>query len=190
MTTYENFRYRYDKKVNPHNRGIFPNIGETLCGPLPASRNNFRAVVEESEAAASAVQRVPQADTVASAAVASEAAAAAEREAAAEAAADVAAEASAGSLVLEGKWAKGSHRCQRRRRKRARARAGRPRGCASGSWPVEDDEGARSTSSNPQLDMEIKKPRSRTPSPLALGLARLLAGRPQLRRCGGDEAAG
>eukprot|EP00271_Cylindrocystis_brebissonii_P022352 TRINITY_DN857_c0_g2_i1.p1 TRINITY_DN857_c0_g2~~TRINITY_DN857_c0_g2_i1.p1 ORF type:complete len:442 (+),score=58.93 TRINITY_DN857_c0_g2_i1:459-1784(+) len=45
QTTYENFRYRYDKKVNPYNRGVFRNIGETLCSKVPPSRNNFRAHV-------------------------------------------------------------------------------------------------------------------------------------------------
>lgn len=43
QTTYENFRYRYDKKINPFNKGILRNIGEILCSPIPPSKVNFRA---------------------------------------------------------------------------------------------------------------------------------------------------
>ncbi|CAI5508332.1 unnamed protein product [Closterium sp. Naga37s-1] len=43
QTTYENFRYRYDKKANPNNRGIMRNVYEALCSPIPPSRNHFRA---------------------------------------------------------------------------------------------------------------------------------------------------
>ncbi|CAI5944942.1 unnamed protein product [Closterium sp. NIES-64] len=43
QTTYENFRYRYDKKRNPNNRGIMRNVYEALCSPIPPSRNHFRA---------------------------------------------------------------------------------------------------------------------------------------------------
>ncbi|XP_057437857.1 probable protein S-acyltransferase 4 [Lotus japonicus] len=49
QTTYENFRYQYDKKGNPFNRGSFGNIRETLCSRLPISRNNFRSFVVEDE---------------------------------------------------------------------------------------------------------------------------------------------
>ncbi|XP_027914543.1 probable protein S-acyltransferase 4 isoform X3 [Vigna unguiculata] len=48
-TTYENFRYQYDKKGNPFNRGSCRNINETLCSRIPGSRNNFRAFVVEDE---------------------------------------------------------------------------------------------------------------------------------------------
>lgn len=49
QTTYENFRYQYDKKGNPFNKGSFGNIKETLCSSLPISRNNFRSFVVEDE---------------------------------------------------------------------------------------------------------------------------------------------
>lgn len=49
QTTYENFRYQYDKKGNPYNKGSLVNIGETLCSSIPASRNNFRSFVLEDE---------------------------------------------------------------------------------------------------------------------------------------------
>ncbi|KAK7286631.1 hypothetical protein RJT34_21768 [Clitoria ternatea] len=49
QTTYENFRYQYDKKRNPFNRGSCRNIIETLCSSTPVSRNNFRAFVVEDE---------------------------------------------------------------------------------------------------------------------------------------------
>jgi len=49
QTTYENFRYQYDKKGNPFNRGSCRNINETLCSRIPGSRNNFRAFVVEDE---------------------------------------------------------------------------------------------------------------------------------------------
>ncbi|KAL2895732.1 putative protein S-acyltransferase 4 [Bienertia sinuspersici] len=48
-TTYENFRYRYDKKENPYNLGILKNFRETLFSPVPPSMNNFRATVSEEE---------------------------------------------------------------------------------------------------------------------------------------------
>ncbi|CAJ1917466.1 unnamed protein product [Sphenostylis stenocarpa] len=49
ITTYENFRYQYDKKGNPFNRGSCKNINETLCSSIPRSKNNFRAFVAEDE---------------------------------------------------------------------------------------------------------------------------------------------
>ncbi|CAN1337522.1 Probable protein S-acyltransferase 4, partial [Linum perenne] len=47
QSTYENFRYRYDKKENPYNRGIAKNILETFCTKIPSSTNKFRSFVEE-----------------------------------------------------------------------------------------------------------------------------------------------
>ncbi|CAI5463922.1 unnamed protein product [Closterium sp. Yama58-4] len=47
QTTYENFRYRYDKKANPNNRGIVRNVYEALCSPIPPSRNHFRAEIPD-----------------------------------------------------------------------------------------------------------------------------------------------
>ncbi|KAM7269735.1 hypothetical protein ACFE04_025232 [Oxalis oulophora] len=45
-TTYENFRYRYDRKRNPYNRGCFSNIAEIFFSKIPMSRNNFREKVK------------------------------------------------------------------------------------------------------------------------------------------------
>ncbi|CAI5498823.1 unnamed protein product [Closterium sp. Naga37s-1] len=50
QTTYENFRYRYDKKANPNNRGIMRNVYEALCSPIPPSRNHFRADIPDPSA--------------------------------------------------------------------------------------------------------------------------------------------
>ncbi|KAI3916947.1 hypothetical protein MKW98_014408 [Papaver atlanticum] len=47
QTTYENFRYRYDGKTNPHNRGFVGNVAEIFFSKIPASRNNFRAKVKD-----------------------------------------------------------------------------------------------------------------------------------------------
>lgn len=48
-TTYENFRYRYDKKENPYNRGALANIAEVFCTRMPPSLNRFRSWVSEDE---------------------------------------------------------------------------------------------------------------------------------------------
>jgi len=45
QTTYENFRYRYDRRANPYHRGILNNILEIFCSSIPHSKNNFRARV-------------------------------------------------------------------------------------------------------------------------------------------------
>ncbi|CAL5005035.1 unnamed protein product [Urochloa decumbens] len=45
QTTYENFRYRYDRRDNPYNRGILNNFLEIFCTAIPPSKNNFRARV-------------------------------------------------------------------------------------------------------------------------------------------------
>jgi palmitoyltransferase ZDHHC9/14/18 len=42
QSTYENFRYRYERRVNPFNKGIFKNFLETFCSSIPSSKNNFR----------------------------------------------------------------------------------------------------------------------------------------------------
>lgn len=49
QTTYENFRYRYDKKENPYNKGILRNFGAVYCSKIPPSLNNFRSWVIEEE---------------------------------------------------------------------------------------------------------------------------------------------
>lgn len=47
QTTYENFRYRYDGKLNPYNRGCAQNVMEIFLTRIPRSKNNFRARVTE-----------------------------------------------------------------------------------------------------------------------------------------------
>lgn len=49
QTTYENFRYRYDKKENPYSKGIIKNLKETFLSKIPPSMNDFRSLVQESE---------------------------------------------------------------------------------------------------------------------------------------------
>ncbi|KAL5707812.1 protein S-acyltransferase [Ranunculus cassubicifolius] len=49
QTTYENFRYRYDKKENPYNKGIVRNLRELFFSKIPPSMNNFRAWVLEDD---------------------------------------------------------------------------------------------------------------------------------------------
>ncbi|KAI3971757.1 hypothetical protein MKW92_037511 [Papaver armeniacum] len=49
QTTYENFRYRYDKNENPHNRGMLANIKRIFFSKMPPSLNNFRALVVEED---------------------------------------------------------------------------------------------------------------------------------------------
>uniref|UniRef100_A0A804N274 S-acyltransferase n=2 Tax=Zea mays TaxID=4577 RepID=A0A804N274_MAIZE len=46
QTTYENFRYRYEEKENPYNRGVLANMSEVFCTGMPPSMNNFRAWME------------------------------------------------------------------------------------------------------------------------------------------------
>ncbi|XP_044503702.1 probable protein S-acyltransferase 7 [Mangifera indica] len=45
QSTYENFRYRYDRHVNPYNKGIIKNFKEVFFTSIPPSKNNFRARV-------------------------------------------------------------------------------------------------------------------------------------------------
>lgn len=47
QTTYENFRYRYDKKENPYNRGMIRNLREVFFSKIPPSSNKFRTIVED-----------------------------------------------------------------------------------------------------------------------------------------------
>ncbi|CAI9101062.1 OLC1v1038301C1 [Oldenlandia corymbosa var. corymbosa] len=49
QTTYENFRYRYDKKENPFNLGILKNLKEILLSRSLTSLVNFRDWVTEEE---------------------------------------------------------------------------------------------------------------------------------------------
>ncbi|XAR52035.1 Protein S-acyltransferase [Bertholletia excelsa] len=45
QTTYENFRYRCDRRANPYNKGVMQNVKETFCSSISPSKNNFRAKV-------------------------------------------------------------------------------------------------------------------------------------------------
>ncbi|GKV28982.1 hypothetical protein SLEP1_g37965 [Rubroshorea leprosula] len=47
QTTYENFRYRYDKMENPFNKGILGNFGELFFSKLPPAMVKFRAWTTE-----------------------------------------------------------------------------------------------------------------------------------------------
>uniref|UniRef100_A0A1J3FDJ4 S-acyltransferase n=1 Tax=Noccaea caerulescens TaxID=107243 RepID=A0A1J3FDJ4_NOCCA len=47
QTTYENFRYRSDNRINVYNRGVSNNFLETFCTRVKPSRNDFRAFVKE-----------------------------------------------------------------------------------------------------------------------------------------------
>ncbi|KAL3819654.1 hypothetical protein ACJIZ3_005559 [Penstemon smallii] len=50
QTTYENFRYRYDKKENPYNQGMFKNLKEVFFSRTVPSLVNFREwVIEEDD---------------------------------------------------------------------------------------------------------------------------------------------
>ncbi|KAJ8770410.1 hypothetical protein K2173_015024 [Erythroxylum novogranatense] len=49
QTTYENFRYRYDKKENPYNRGMPRNLFEIFFSKIPPSMNKFRTFVDDEE---------------------------------------------------------------------------------------------------------------------------------------------
>lgn len=42
QTTYENFRYRYDRRANPYNKGVVDNFKEIFCTSISPSKNNFR----------------------------------------------------------------------------------------------------------------------------------------------------
>ncbi|KAG6532820.1 probable protein S-acyltransferase 4 [Zingiber officinale] len=47
QTTYENFRYRYDKKDNPHNNGYWRNFKEVFFSKIPPSEHDFRSFIDE-----------------------------------------------------------------------------------------------------------------------------------------------
>ncbi|CAJ1789233.1 unnamed protein product [Sphenostylis stenocarpa] len=50
QTTYENFRYRYDRQANPYNKGVLNNFKEIFSISIPPSKNNFRATVPKEPA--------------------------------------------------------------------------------------------------------------------------------------------
>ncbi|KAG5404935.1 hypothetical protein IGI04_011054 [Brassica rapa subsp. trilocularis] len=47
QTTYENFRYRSDNRINVYDRGCSNNFLETFCSKVKPSRNDFRALMRE-----------------------------------------------------------------------------------------------------------------------------------------------
>ncbi|WCJ28657.1 DHHC-type zinc finger family protein [Euphorbia peplus] len=49
QTTYENFRYRYDRKENPFRKGIVYNLKEVFVKKIPAPLVNFREWVSNDE---------------------------------------------------------------------------------------------------------------------------------------------
>ncbi|KAL5791553.1 hypothetical protein ACOSP7_000147 [Xanthoceras sorbifolium] len=50
QSTYENFRYRYDLRDNPYNKGVIENFMEVFCTRIPPSKNNFRAKIPKEPA--------------------------------------------------------------------------------------------------------------------------------------------
>ncbi|KAL5843685.1 hypothetical protein ACOSQ3_009677 [Xanthoceras sorbifolium] len=61
QTTYENFRYRSDNRINVYNRGCVNNFFEVFCIEIKPSRNNFRAFVQE-EVPRPSLPRTPEAE--------------------------------------------------------------------------------------------------------------------------------
>ncbi|KAF3556844.1 hypothetical protein F2Q69_00017801 [Brassica cretica] len=47
QTTYEKFRYRYDKKENPYGKGLFKNLFEVFLSRIPPPMINFRDWAQE-----------------------------------------------------------------------------------------------------------------------------------------------
>lgn len=45
QSTYENFRYRYDRHENPYNKGVIGNFLEVFCTSIPPSKIHLRAKV-------------------------------------------------------------------------------------------------------------------------------------------------
>nr|XP_018683016.1 PREDICTED: probable protein S-acyltransferase 4 isoform X2 [Musa acuminata subsp. malaccensis] len=55
VTTYENFRYCYDKKENPYNKGLLKNFKDVFFSKIPPSLNDFRSWVLEDSPEASSI---------------------------------------------------------------------------------------------------------------------------------------
>lgn len=49
QTTYENFRYRYDRRANPYNLGVISNFAEVFFTKIPPSKNKFRSKLQTNE---------------------------------------------------------------------------------------------------------------------------------------------
>ncbi|KAG6430953.1 hypothetical protein SASPL_109027 [Salvia splendens] len=64
QTTYENFRYRYDRKENPYNRGIGQNIKEIFFSKPVVTRINFREWVNEADFHVQSISRKFSADFI------------------------------------------------------------------------------------------------------------------------------
>lgn len=47
QSTYENFRYRYDRRINPFDKGVLRNFLEIFCTSISPSMNRFRAKVQK-----------------------------------------------------------------------------------------------------------------------------------------------
>lgn len=61
QTTYEKFRYKYDRKENPHNQGILRNFKDLFFSKVPPSLNDFRSrVPEDSVQAGSCIMDVDE----------------------------------------------------------------------------------------------------------------------------------
>ncbi|XVF49554.1 hypothetical protein PTKIN_Ptkin04bG0022000 [Pterospermum kingtungense] len=50
QSTYENFRYRYDRRENPYNKGVMENFMEIFCTGIPPSKADFRAKIPKEPA--------------------------------------------------------------------------------------------------------------------------------------------
>ncbi|KAK3230162.1 hypothetical protein Dsin_002043 [Dipteronia sinensis] len=61
QTTYENFRYRADNRINVYNRGCVNNFLEVFFTEIKPSRNNFRSFVQE-EVPRPSLPRTPEAE--------------------------------------------------------------------------------------------------------------------------------
>ncbi|KAG0467555.1 hypothetical protein HPP92_019135 [Vanilla planifolia] len=60
QTTYENFRYRADKRLNIFDQGCLSNIVEVFCNKIRPSRNDFRAIVQDSVLGFSSMNRLQE----------------------------------------------------------------------------------------------------------------------------------
>ncbi|CAN8257116.1 unnamed protein product [Cochlearia groenlandica] len=49
QTTYENFRYRYDRKENPYKKGLLKNVKEVFFAKIPPSQLDFREMVPDED---------------------------------------------------------------------------------------------------------------------------------------------
>lgn len=56
QTTYENFRYRYDKRKNPFRKGVVSNFKEVFFSTIPPTMINFREWVTEDDEATTDVR--------------------------------------------------------------------------------------------------------------------------------------